>query len=161
MYKVKKAQGTNIARSFCGLNDQGIWNMSIKFAKEAGMISQTALCITSSPVHTVEYYMEIVDKAVEYGTDEICLKDIGRNRQTGNFRKADQSHQRQIPHLMIQYHGHSGPGFSVASMLEVARNGADILDVAMELFPGVWCHPDLITIHEMLKDDGFAFPILI
>lgn len=158
MYKVKKAQGTNIARSFCGLNDHRNLELSIKFAKEAGMISQTALCITSSPVHTVEYYMEIVDKAVEYGTDEICLKDmagIGRPATLGKLTKAIKD---KYPHLIIQYHGHSGPGFSVASMLEVARNGADILDVAMEPLSWGMVHPDLITIHEMLKDDGFAVP---
>ena len=46
MYKVKVAQGTNIARSFCGLNDHRNLEGSIKYAKEAGMISQAALCIT-------------------------------------------------------------------------------------------------------------------
>jgi len=43
------------------------------------MISQAALSITHSKIHTVEYYMDIVDKVVEFGADEICLKDIGRN----------------------------------------------------------------------------------
>jgi len=158
MYKVKRAQGTDIARSFCGLNDHRNLELSIKFAKEAGMISQAALSITSSPVHTVDYYMGIVDKVVEYGADEICLKDmagIGRPATLGRLTKAIKD---KYPHLIIQYHGHSGPGFSVASMLEVARNGADILDVAMEPLSWGMVHPDLITIHEMLKDDGFAVP---
>jgi len=52
MYKVKKAQGTDISRSFCGLNDPRNLELSVKYAKEAGMISQAAMCITSSPVHT-------------------------------------------------------------------------------------------------------------
>ncbi len=76
MYQVKKAQGVDIARSFCGLNDPRNLELSIKYAKEAGMISQAALCITHSKIHSVEYYMNVVDKAVEYGTDEICLKDM-------------------------------------------------------------------------------------
>ena len=70
MYKVKKAQGVDIARSFCGLNDHRNLELSVKYAKEAGMISQGTLSITYSPVHTVEYFMKVVDKAVEYGTDE-------------------------------------------------------------------------------------------
>jgi pyruvate carboxylase subunit B len=76
MYKVKIKQGTNIARSFCGLNDHRNLKGSVLGAKKAGMISQVALSITYSPVHTVEYYMGIVDKVVEYGCDEICLKDM-------------------------------------------------------------------------------------
>ena len=55
-YKVKKAQGTDITRTFCGLNDVRNIAPSITYAKEAGMISQCSLCITHSPIHTVEYY---------------------------------------------------------------------------------------------------------
>lgn len=155
MYKVKAKQGTNISRSFCGLNDHRNLKDSVILAKEGGMISQVALSITYSPIHTVEYYMEIVDKVVEYGCDEICLKDmagIGRPAFLGRLTK---SIKDKYPNIIVQYHGHSGPGFSVASMLEVARAGADYLDVAMEPLSWGKIHPDVITIQAMLKDAGF------
>ncbi|MCF0174092.1 MAG: oxaloacetate decarboxylase, partial [Bacteroidales bacterium] len=155
MFKVKKAQGTQIARSFCGLNDHRNLELSVKYAKKAGMISQGTLSITSSPVHTVEYYMGVVDKLVEYGTDEICLKDMaGIGRPTFLARLTD-SIKKKYPHIKVQYHGHTGPGFAVASMLEVARAGADYLDVAVEPLSWGKVHPDVITIREMLKNDGF------
>ncbi|MBO4916314.1 MAG: oxaloacetate decarboxylase [Bacteroidales bacterium] len=155
MFKVKKKQGTDIARSFCGLNDHRNLKLSVEYAKKAGMISQAALSITHSPVHTVEYYMGVVDKLVEYGTDEICLKDmagIGRPTVLGQIVTEI---KKKYPHIKVQYHGHTGPGFSPASMLEVARAGADYLDVAVE--PLAWgkVHPDVITIREMMKADGF------
>ena len=155
MYKVKAKQGTNIARSFCGLNDHRNLKGSVIGAKKGGMISQVALSITYSPVHTVEYYMGIVDKVVEYGCDEICLKDmagIGRPAFLGRLTKAIKD---KYPHIVVQYHGHSGPGFSVASMLEVARAGAEYIDVAMEPLSWGKIHPDVITIQAMLKDAGF------
>ena len=155
MFKVKKAQGTDISRSFCGLNDHRNLKLSVEYAKKAGMISQAALSITNSPVHTVEYYLGIVDHLVEYGADEICLKDmagVGRPtflaRLTGEIKK-------KYPHIKIQYHGHSGPGFSTASMLEVARAGADYIDVAVEPLSWGKVHPDVITIQQMLRADGF------
>ncbi|MEI7677310.1 MAG: oxaloacetate decarboxylase [Bacteroidales bacterium] len=157
-FKVKKAQGTNIARSFCGLNDTRNLELSVKYAKQAGMISQVALCITSSPLHTIEYYMKMVDEVVVFGCDEICLKDmagIGRPAFLGGLTAAI---KKKYPHLIIQYHGHTGPGFSVASMLEVARAGADYLDVAMEPLSWGMVHPDVITIQAMLKDAGFKVP---
>jgi pyruvate carboxylase subunit B len=155
MYKVKKAQGTDIARSFCGLNDHRNLENSVKFAKEAGMISQGTLSITHSPIHTVDYFMGVVDKLAEYGTDEICLKDmagIGRPVELGKLTKAIKD---KYPHLKVQYHGHIGPGFSVASMLEVAKAGADYIDVAMEPLSWGMVHPDVITIQAMLRNAGF------
>ncbi len=62
-YKVKYTQGTDIARTFCGLNDPRNIIPSIGYAHEATrpdgthMISQCCLCITESPIHTVEYYV--------------------------------------------------------------------------------------------------------
>ncbi|MFA5326101.1 MAG: biotin/lipoyl-containing protein, partial [Bacteroidales bacterium] len=147
--------GTNISRSFCGLNDHRNLKLSVEFAKKGGMISQVALSITHSPIHTVEYYMDIVDKVVAYGCDEICLKDmagIGRPAFLGRLTKAIKD---KYPNIIVQYHGHTGPGFSPASMLEVARAGADYLDVAMEPLSWGKVHPDVITIKEMMKDAGF------
>lgn len=158
MYKVKKAQGVDIARSFCGLNDHRNLELSIKYAKEAGMISQATLSITHSPIHTIDYYMDVVAHAVEYGAQEIALKDmagIGRPVMLGKLVAAIKAN---YPHIIVQYHGHTGPGFSMASMLEVARAGADYLDVAMEPLSWGMVHPDVISLQEMLKDAGFSVP---
>ena len=155
MFKVKKAQGTDIARSFCGLNDHRNLRLSVEYAKKAGMVSQAALSITNSPVHTVEYYMGVVDKLVEYGTDEICLKDMAGIGRPSFLAELTADIKKRYPRIKVQYHGHCGPGFSPASMLEVARAGADYLDCAVE--PLAWgkVHPDVITIREMLRADGF------
>ena len=155
MFKVKKKQGTDIARSFCGLNDPRNLKLSIEFAKKGGMISQAALSITHSPVHTVEYYLHLVDQLVEYGTDEICLKDmagVGRPTKLGQIVAGI---KKAHPEIKVQYHGHTGPGFSPASMLEVARAGADYLDVAVEPLSWGKVHPDVITIQQMMRADGF------
>ena len=155
MFKVKKKQGTDIARSFCGLNDPRNLKLSIEFAKKGGMISQAALSITHSPVHTVDYYLKLVDQLVEYGTDEICLKDmagVGRPTELGQIVTGI---KKAHPEIKVQYHGHTGPGFSPASMLEVARAGADYLDVAVEPLSWGKVHPDVITIQQMMRADGF------
>ena len=156
MYKVKKAQGTDISRSFCGLNDHRNLKLSVEYAKKAGMISQVALSITNSPVHTVDYYMGVVDHVVDYGCDEICLKDMAGIGRPSFLAELTKRIKTRYPHIKVQYHGHSGPGFSPASMLEVARAGADYLDVAVEPLSWGKVHPDVITIREMLKADGFT-----
>ncbi len=155
MFKVKKVQGTDISRSFCALNDPRNLKRSVIYAKKAGMISQAALSVTWSPVHTVEYYMGIVDKVVEYGADEICLKDMAGIGRPTALGKLVYEIKKKYPKIVVQYHGHTGPGFSPASMLEVARAGADYLDVAVEPLSWGKVHPDVITIREMMKADGF------
>lgn len=155
MFKVKKAQGTDISRSFCGLNDPRNLKLSIEFAKKAGMISQAALSITNSPIHTVEYYMSLVDKLAEFGADEICLKDMAGIGRPTFLAELTKRIKTKYPKLIVQYHGHSGPGFAPASMLEVARAGADYIDVAVEPLSWGKVHPDVITIQQMLKADGF------
>ena len=155
MFKVKKKQGTDIARSFCGLNDPRNLRRSIEFARKGGMVSQAALSITFSPVHTVDYYMGIVDQVVGYGAQEICLKDMAGIGRPSHLGQLVALIKKQYPHIYVQYHGHCGPGFSPASMLEVARAGADCLDVAVEPLSWGKVHPDVITIREMMKADGF------
>ena len=76
MFSVKKKQGTDIARSFDGLNDIRNLKLSIDYAKEAGMISQSCLCITHSKIHTVDYYINLAKQLIDLGTDEIAIKDM-------------------------------------------------------------------------------------
>lgn len=157
-YKVKKAQGTDIARTFCGLNDIRNIAPSIKYAKVAGMISQCALSITHSPIHTVEYYTKMALKLIELGADEICIKDmagIGRPYSLGQIVK---NIKDKHPEIVIQYHSHAGPGFNLASILEVCNAGCDYIDVGMEPLSWGTGHADLLTVQAMLKDAGYKVP---
>ena len=158
MYRVKHAQGVDIPRIFDGLNDIRNIAPSIRWAKEAGMTPQGTLCITTSPIHTLEYYSKLADEEIAAGAEEICLKDmagIGRPGMLGRLTKAI---KERHPEVIIQYHGHSGPGLSMASILEVCENGADIIDVAMEPMSWGKVHPDVISVQAMLKDKGFQVP---
>lgn len=158
MYKVKHAQGVDIPRIFDGLNDVRNIIPSIKWAAEAGMTPQGTLCITTSPVHTLEYYSNIADQLIEAGAKEICLKDmagIGQPALLGQLTKAIKD---KHPDIIIEYHGHTGPGLSMASILEVCNNGADIIDTAIEPLSWGKVHPDVISVQSMLKNEGFDVP---
>ena len=158
MYKVKNAQGTNITRIFDGLNDVRNIIPSIKWAKEAGMTPQGTLCITTSPVHTLDYYDNIADQLIEAGAEEICLKDMAGIGQPALLGQLTKRIKEKHPEIIIEYHGHSGPGLSMASILEVCNNGADIIDTAIEPLSWGKVHPDVISVISMLKNEGFEVP---
>ena len=158
MYKVKHAQGVDIPRIFCGLNDVRNIIPSIKWAAEAGMTPQATLCITTSPVHTVEYYSNIADQVIAAGAKEIFLKDMAGIGQPAMLGRLTRTIKENHPDVIIEYHGHSGPGLSMASILEVCNNGADIIDTAMEPLSWGKVHPDIISVRSMLKNEGFDVP---
>ncbi|EFN90720.1 HMGL-like protein [Prevotella amnii] len=158
MYRVKKAQGVDIPRIFDGLNDIRNIAPSIKWAKEAGMIPQAALCITTSPIHTIDYYTNLAEELIAAGAEEICLKDMAGIGQPALLGQLTKNIKDKHPNIVIEYHGHSGPGLSMASMLEVAKNGCDILDVAIEPLSWGMVHPDVISVQSMLKHAGFDVP---
>ncbi len=155
MFSLKKKQGTDISRSFDGLNNPQNLKLSFEYAKEGGMIAQGSLSITHSPIHTVEYYINLADQYINYGAQEICIKDmagIGRPASIGRIVKGV---RERHPDMLITYHGHSTTGFSIVSSLEAARNGADIIDVSMQPLSWGTGHADLLSVHAMLEDAGF------
>ena len=158
MYKVKHAQGVDITRIFCGLNDVRNIIPSIHYALEAGMTPQATLSITTSPIHTAEYYANIADQLIEAGAPEICLKDMAGIGQPAMLGKLTKMIKDKHPEVIIEYHGHSGPGLSMASILEVCKNGADVIDTAIEPLSWGKVHPDVISVQSMLKHAGFDVP---
>ena len=155
MYKVKHAQGVDIPRIFCGLNDVRNIIPSIHYALDAGMTPQATLCITTSPIHTAEYYSAVADKLIEAGAPEICLKDMAGVGQPAMLGKLCAMIKTKHPEIIIQYHSHTGPGLAMASVLEVCKNGADIIDTAVEPLSWGKGHPDIISVQSMLKHYGF------
>ena len=158
MYRVKHAQGTDITRIFDGLNDIRNIAPSIKWAKEGGMTPQGTLCITTSPIHTLDYYAKLADEEIAAGAEEICLKDMAGIGQPAFLGKLTKMIKEKHPDILIEYHGHSGPGLSMASVLEVCENGADIIDTAIEPLSWGKVHPDIISVQSMLKNAGFEVP---
>lgn len=158
MFRVKKKQGTDIARSFDGLNDPRNLEKSIQFAKEAGMIAQAALSLTVSPIHTVEYYTGLADTLIGMGADEICVKDMAGVGRPASIGKIIKNIKERHPNIPVQYHGHAGPGFQMASILEAAYAGAEYIDVGMEPLSWGTGHADLLAVQAMLKDAGFKVP---
>ena len=158
MYRVKHAQGVDITRLFDGLNDIRNSAPALKWAKEAGMTPQGTLCITTSPVHTIEYYCKLADEEIAAGAEELCLKDMAGIGQPAFLGELTRRIKEKHPDVLLEYHGHSGPGLSMASMLEVAKNGIDILDVAIEPLSWGKVHPDVISVQSMLKNAGFDVP---
>src|SRR5574340_1730179 len=68
--------GVDVFRIFDALNDMRNIEVAVKAAKEAKAVVETAICYTTSPVHTNEGFVDMALKLVEMGADTICIKDM-------------------------------------------------------------------------------------
>jgi pyruvate carboxylase subunit B len=80
------------------------------------------------------------------------MAGIGRPESLGKIVAGIKAYKKDI---VIQYHSHAGPGFNMASILEVARGGCDYIDTAVSPLSWGTGHADIIAVQEMLKDAGF------
>ena len=159
-YFVQKsvANGIDVIRIFDALNDPRNLQTAIKAANKEGAHVQGCISYTLSPVHNNEYFAAYAKTLEEMGANSICIKDmagIGRPHSLGQIVANIKAKHPEIP---VQYHSHAGPGFNVASILEVCNAGCDYIDVGMEPLSWGTGHADLLTVQAMLKDAGYKVP---
>ena len=95
---------------------------------------------------------------IKLGADEICIKDMAGIGRPVSLGKIVANIKAAHPDIPIQYHSHAGPGFNMASILEVCEAGCDYVDVGMEPLSWGTGHADLLSVQAMLKDAGFQVP---
>jgi pyruvate carboxylase subunit B len=95
---------------------------------------------------------------IKLGADEICIKDMAGIGRPVSLGKIVANIKEAHPEVPVQYHSHAGPGFNMASILEVCNAGCDYIDVGMEPLSWGTGHADLLSVQAMLKDAGFQVP---
>ncbi|MCX8015339.1 MAG: pyruvate carboxylase subunit B, partial [candidate division WOR-3 bacterium] len=74
--KLAKKNGIDIFRIFDALNDIRNLEKAIKFAKDNDALVQGTICYTTSPVHTIEKFVDYALELEKLGCDSICIKDM-------------------------------------------------------------------------------------
>ena len=159
-YFVQKsiANGIDIIRIFDCLNDIRNLQTAVTACNKEKGHAQVALSYTLGDAYTLDYWMDMAKRVEDMGADSLCIKDmagIGRPHSLGQIVANIKAKHPEIP---VQYHSHAGPGFNVASILEVCNAGCDYIDVGMEPLSWGTGHADLLTVQAMLKDAGYKVP---
>ncbi|ABF36020.1 Oxaloacetate decarboxylase alpha chain [Streptococcus pyogenes MGAS2096] len=109
---------------------------------------------TTSPVHTLNYYLSLVKELVEMGADSICIKDMA-GILTPKAAKELVSGIKAMTNLPLIVHTHATSGISEMTYLKVAEAGADIIDTAISSFSGGTSQPATESMAIALTDLGF------
>ncbi|NLJ40585.1 MAG: oxaloacetate decarboxylase subunit alpha [Clostridiales bacterium] len=129
---VKKTidNGIDIIRIFDALNDVRNMEQAIKSAKKYKGNIQAALCYTISPVHTVDYFVDLAKQLENLGADTICIKDMA-NLLLPYTAYDLVSKMKKAIKIPIQVHTHNTTGTGDMVYLKAIEAGADIVDTAL------------------------------
>lgn len=157
---VKKAaeNGIDVFRIFDALNDVRNMEVAITTAKECGKIVKGVLSYTISPVHTVDYYVNIARQLKDLGVDIISIKD-----QAGILspKVAYDLVKRLKEEIKLPVHVHSQSTAAMAEMtlLKSVEAGADIIDTDVSTWSWLTAHPPNETMVYVLREFGYETKI--
>lgn len=132
--------GIDIIRVFDALNDVRNLKSAVNATKKYGGHCQIALSYTTSPVHTVEYYVELAKEVEKMGADSLCIKDMA-----GVILPEDAytliSQLKKNTKLPIELHGHCTGGIAELAYRKAIEAGVDIVDCALSPLSGGTSQP--------------------
>ena len=129
---VKKSieNGIDIIRVFDALNDIRNLKQAVLSTKKYGGHCQIALSYTTSPVHTVEYYVELAKEIEQLGADSLCIKDMaGVLLPEAAYELF--SKLKANTNLPLELHSHCTGGICEMTYMKAIEAGCDIIDTAL------------------------------
>ena len=184
---VKKSieNGIDIIRIFDALNDIRNLETAIKATKKYNGIVEAALSYTKSPVHNLEYFVDLAKKLKIMGADYLCIKDMANLLLPFEAYDLIKAIKAEVD-IPIHLHTHNTTGTGSMTYLKAAEAGVDIVDTCLSPLANGTSQPgteslvatlngteydtglDLIklneisqhfkTVAERLKNDGFLDP---
>ncbi|SDI73810.1 oxaloacetate decarboxylase subunit alpha [Dolosicoccus paucivorans] len=146
--------GIDVIRIFDALNDPRNMEQAVASTKKYGAHAQLAICYTISPVHTLEYYLNLAKEFEKMGADSICVKDMA-GILTPAVAKELLPALREQTNLPIELHTHSTAGVAEATTYIAVESGVNIIDTAISPLAGGTSQPATEAFNNMLVELGY------
>ncbi|MFO7970084.1 MAG: pyruvate carboxylase subunit B, partial [Candidatus Izemoplasmatales bacterium] len=127
--------GIDIIRIFDALNDLRNLETSAKAIKKYGGHLQIALSYTTSPVHSIDYYVDLAKKAENMGADSLCIKDMSGILLPDVAYNLVKALKENIK-IPINFHTHATSGLAPITYKKAIDAGVDIVDTALSPLSG-------------------------
>ena len=132
--------GIDIIRIFDALNDTRNIRVAVEQTVKSGAIASCAICYTTSPVHSLEKYVEIAKEMEQMGAGSIAIKDMAgilAPKEAYDLVKA----LKESVKLPVVVHTHCTAGLAYMTYLKAVEAGADVIDTAISSFSGGTSQP--------------------
>ena len=146
--------GIDIIRIFDALNDVNNLKVAVEEAVNSGAMASGAISYTTSPVHTLDNYVEMVKELASMGVSSICIKDMA-GILTPKAAYDLVSAIKDAVDLPVVMHTHCTTGLAFMTYLKSIEAGADVIDTAISPFSGGTSQPATETLYYALKEFGY------
>src|SRR6516225_4224252 len=149
--------GMDVFRVFDALNDVRNIRRALDAVRRTGKHAQGTICYTTSPLHTVEKFVEMAQRLQDMGSASICIKDMAALlRPQPAFEIVRGIKEKCGRDTLVHVHVHSTTGVTMVSLMKAIEAGADIVDTSissLSLGPG---HNPTEALVEMLEGTGYT-----
>lgn len=154
---VKKSveNGIDIIRIFDALNDTRNIRVAVDETIKNGAIASGAISFTTSPVHTLEKYVQTVKEMKEMGCSTICIKDMAGVMTPKEAKDLIGAIKNAVSDMPVILHTHCTTGMAYMTIFQAIEAGCDVIDTATSCFSGGTSQPATETIYDALTELGY------
>ncbi len=142
--------GMDVFRIFDAMNDIRNFQQAVKSCVKVGAHAQGTLSYTTSPVHTLDNWVDLAKRLEDLGCHSLCIKDM-----SGLLKPYDAemlvSRIKAECDLPLALHSHATTGLSTATAVKAIEAGLDILDTSISSMSQTYGHTPTETIVAMLQ----------
>jgi len=143
--------GIDVFRIFDALNDLDNLELPVRKAKEVGAEVQVCMVYTTSPVHTVDYYVKLAEEiAHRFEPDWVTIKDMSGILKPYTAYELVSRIKKELG-LRVDVHSHATAGFAPMTLLKSIEAGADAVDVTISSLSLFTSHTPAETLVEALR----------
>ena len=146
--------GIDIIRIFDALNDLDNLKVAVEETIKSGAMASGAISYTTSPVHTLEKYVEMAKELRQMGVSSVCIKDMAGILSPKSAYDLVSALKDAVD-LPIVMHTHSTTGLAFMTYLKAIEAGADVIDTAISPFSGGTSQPATETLDYTLREMGY------
>ena len=142
--------GIDIIRVFDALNDIRNLKQAVISTKKYGGECQIALSYTTSPIHTIEYYVALAKEIEALGADSLCIKDMAGVLLPEDAKKLFSALKKNTK-LPLELHSHCTGGICEMTYKAAIEAGCDIVDCCLSPLSGGTAQPSTQAFNTVLK----------
>ena len=146
--------GIDIIRVFDALNDIRNLRTAVSATKKYGGECQIALSYTTSPVHTVDYYVELAKEVEKLGADSLCIKDMAGVLTPTDASKLIKALKAEIK-IPLELHSHCTAGICEMTYMAAIEAGVDIVDTSLSPLSNGTAQPSTQALCYALKGTAY------
>ena len=146
--------GIDIIRIFDALNDTNNLKVAVEETVKSGAIASGAISYTTSPVHTLAKYVEMVKELKQMGVSTICIKDMAGIMSPKEAYDLVSAIKDAVD-LPVVVHTHCTTGLAFMTYMKSVEAGADVIDTAISPFSGGTSQPATETLEYVFRQYGY------